>query len=171
MPDSLPDLMGAPGTSLLHIENLSSQRPSTVPSAVDPYTSFPIMTSKPAGPPSSSFGGLGGLGGSQVMGLGGVDSNLTNPMALPSQHLPLYRYPTYPPQQQQNSSLQQRQAQYMAGGAAGNINNSKSVLRSIQASHSSSLRARVQSAAVRLLLVFCYIISLLKFGFVPSPVL
>ena len=163
MPDSLPDLMGTSGTSLLHIENLSSQRPSTVPAAVDPYTSAPVMTSKPASS-VSSFGGFGSLGGSHVIGLGGADSNTGNPVGLTSQNLPFYRYPTYPQpqqQQQQNSSLQQRQAQYMAGGSGGNINNSKTVLRSIQSSLSSSLRTRVNSATVSMKYGFaCYLCHL-----------
>ncbi|GFR67041.1 nuclear pore complex protein NUP98A [Elysia marginata] len=155
MPDVLPDLMGTSGTSLLHIENLSSQRPSTVPATVDPYTSAPALMNKPSAP-VPGFGGLGGLGGPPVRGLGGPEFNPVNPMAVPPQHLQLYRYPAFPhhqqpmqQQQQRNSSLQQRQAQYLAGGSGGNINNSKSALRSIQSSLSSSLRTRVNEAKLR----------------------
>ncbi|GFN91801.1 WD40-like domain-containing protein [Plakobranchus ocellatus] len=151
MPDTLPDLMGSPGASLLHIEKLASQRPSTVPAAVDPYPTAPAMANKTGGAPHMP--GFSGFHGSQVMGLGGVDVTAANPVALPSQQLPFYRYPLYPQQQPQHSqqpSLQQRKAQYMAGGAGGgNINNSKSVLRSIQSSLSSSMKTRVNSAALQ----------------------
>ncbi|KAK6966034.1 nuclear pore complex protein -like isoform X1 [Biomphalaria glabrata] len=38
MPETLPNLIGTPSSSLLHIENLSDQRPSTVP-AIDAFIS------------------------------------------------------------------------------------------------------------------------------------
>ncbi|CAL1531274.1 unnamed protein product [Lymnaea stagnalis] len=89
MPDSLPNLMGTPGTSLLHIENLADQRPSTVP-AIDAFISHHH----------------------RVMGLGGERS----------------------PQQPQQFYHKQHQKN--------NESSSKSVLRSIQSSLSSSLRAK-----------------------------
>lgn len=94
MPESLPNLMGTPGVSLLHIENLKDQRPSTVP-AMDAFVSQH----------QREFGLGGDLAGHKLQ------------------------------QQREEQSLRSKQS-------------SRTVLRSIQSSLSSSLRARTNLSIV-----------------------
>ncbi|BFZ23462.1 hypothetical protein BsWGS_26501 [Bradybaena similaris] len=102
MPESLPDLMGTPGVSLLHIENLKDQRPSAIP-VMDAFVSRH----------------------QREFGLGGD-------MIGQSPQLQVYNQP----QVQEVPGARQKQS-------------SKSVLRSIQSSLSSSLRARANLSTLQ----------------------